>query len=581
PFQEWEALRKEMDRLSREIDKITNQGVEMEANFGKFGYSAHIRTHDALHGTVEDVEGSVEERADVVVDEKHNIVGDGTGSGFATPPSLKSGAAQPKDGHPHHKANEKNFRSTTMKLWKRPVLRQYFHQGLLWRAQVPEEICSFELFVDLLYVGIIAVNGDKATEHPNGQALLRFCITFIPSWKIWTDITTITSQFETDDIQQRICVLFVLACLVGYTTNIMGAFDATYSQLIAFYLATRLFAAAVTTWMGYLIPQVRPALLYEVSVILLSSALWIGSIFVDEPRRQALIWIAIIWDVFGSAFLIFVRYYAKSIHPRLHDVMMKYFDYFPAINIEHKTERTGAFVTLVFGYSVVGLLYQNRASFGINAFFGKAVLGLIQAFCFNWMYFDIDASHHHLHAIRRHMFSAMIWLAAHLPFTMSFTLAGAALSRLVVAHDTENTSVESLTEVFQERSEEHLADALRWFYCGGLSVSLVFMTIISSTHIHSPLATQRLRKGTRLAFRLAIAAILMCLSLATHLDSLELVGTCTSLTVLTLAVDIWGTSCKKESFWGGEAKYTSCKTAGPTDSGKSDDPKDDIAICHV
>lgn len=31
------------------------------------------------------------------------------------------------------------------------------------------------------------------------------------------------------------------------------------------------------------------------------------------------------------------------------------------------------------------LLKQNR-------FFGKAVLGLIQAFCFNWLYFEIGIS---------------------------------------------------------------------------------------------------------------------------------------------------------------------------------------------
>lgn len=31
-------------------------------------------------------------------------------------------------------------------------------------------------------------------------------------------------------------------------------------------------------------------------------------------------------------------------------------------------ERTNAFVTLVFGYSVVVILYQNKAEYGINAF---------------------------------------------------------------------------------------------------------------------------------------------------------------------------------------------------------------------
>jgi hypothetical protein len=38
----------------------------------------------------------------------------------------------------------------------------------------------------------------------------------------------------------------------------------------------------------------------------------------------------------------------------------------------------------VMGYSILTILYQSRSSFGINAFFGKGVLGLIQAFTFNW-----------------------------------------------------------------------------------------------------------------------------------------------------------------------------------------------------
>ena len=57
-------------------------------------------------------------------------------------------------------------------------------------------MASFELFVDLLYVGIIAVNGDTAAEDPTGDSLLRFAVTFILSWKIWTDFTLMISWFE-------------------------------------------------------------------------------------------------------------------------------------------------------------------------------------------------------------------------------------------------------------------------------------------------------------------------------------------------------------------------------------------------
>ena len=127
-------------------------------------------------------------------------------------------------------------------------------------------MASFELFVDLLYVGIIAINGDTAAEHATGRSFLRFCITFILSWKIWTDFTLIISWFESgesahsrcavhshppvahaypslttpslrlDDILQRISVLFGLACLFGYTTNVVESDHSTYKQMIAFFV---------------------------------------------------------------------------------------------------------------------------------------------------------------------------------------------------------------------------------------------------------------------------------------------------------------------------------------------------------
>lgn len=100
--------------------------------------------------------------------------------------------------------------------------------------------------------------------------------------------------------------------------------------------------------------------------------------------------------------VLFVRT-AKYIHAGLGEWSDRVFEFYPAVNIEHKVERTNAFVTLVFGYSVVAVIYQSTASFGLNAFFGKAVLGLIQAFCFNWIYFELDGADLFAHAIRRNV----------------------------------------------------------------------------------------------------------------------------------------------------------------------------------
>jgi low temperature requirement protein LtrA len=140
-------------------------------------------------------------------------------------------------------------------------------------------------------------------------------------------------------------------------------------------------------------------------VTLIPAALWIGSIHVEEPARQGLIWPAIFFDLFGNILLIFVQRPGPWMARHIPQYLKEKFEFFPGTNIEHRIERTNAFVTLVFGSCVLGLLYQSNVEFGINAFFGKAVLGLIQAFVFNWIYFEIDSFNLHTHAIRRHVFS--------------------------------------------------------------------------------------------------------------------------------------------------------------------------------
>ena len=508
-YDEFEHIRGELDVLSEELHALTDHGVALDANFSKFGYDAHIRTRDP------------ESSASSLSDKQH-------------------------DWEAERKMGE------SLKFWKKPVVRQYFHKGLLWRSSTIEEVGSFELFVDLLYVGIIDIIGEAAAEHPDGYGLLKFAITFILGWKMWTDITVIISWFEIDDIFQRLCILFIMITLFGYTLNIVQAFETTWINLIGFYLASRLFGAVYYLWMGYLIPMIRGHMYANAALVVVPAALWIASIQLEYPARLGLIWPAIALDLFGGVFVIlFKRYFVDRVgsdsSPFAHK-LVTYFDFFPAVNIEHKTERTNAFVTLVFGYSVLALLFQNREA-GINAFFGKGALGLIQAFAFNWLYFEIDAWNVHTHAIRRHVLSSMLWLFAHLPFIMGYVLAAAALSKLVLAHDADDTDEHDLAEYWAERSEDHVSDGLRWYYCCGLAVALTCMSLISLSHEHKEFEGQRLKKNFRLGVRLSVAVILVCLPLAHHLNSLELVGTTTSLIIFTLAVDLWGSTDKNAEFW--------------------------------
>lgn len=95
---------------------ISQHAVQLDANFSKYGYSAHLRTHDAGES--------------------------GTNSSASSMFDKDVWQAERKLG-------------SFMHLYQKPIVRQYFHKGLLWRAKEAQEVASYELFIDLFYVGII------------------------------------------------------------------------------------------------------------------------------------------------------------------------------------------------------------------------------------------------------------------------------------------------------------------------------------------------------------------------------------------------------------------------------------------
>ncbi|KAG4435489.1 hypothetical protein IFR05_009028 [Cadophora sp. M221] len=528
-FDEFENVRAELEALGSELHMLTDHAVSLDASFSKYGYSAHLRSYD--HSEPGSSASSI--------------------SGFHDPDHEKR----------DWEAEKRNGR--IMKVYKKPTVRQYFHKGLLWRASETTEVASFELFVDLLYVGILAINGDHVGEDPTGHELLRFSITFIMSWKIWSDLALVISWFETDDILQRVSVIVIMVCLFGLTTNMIEGLHDTYTMLVSFYLASRFFMGTYYLMLAGTVPMVRGVMIMQAILTIIPGVLWIGSTQVEYPQRLGLIWTAIVIDLTAGMLFIVVIRGGKFLSKRLGEWSDRVFEFYPAVNIEHKTERTNAFVALVFGYSVVAIIYQNAAHFGLNAFFGKAALGLVQAFCFNWIYFELDGADLFQHAIRRNVASAMLWGSVHLPFIMSFVLAAGSLSKLVVATDCHDAELEDLTEFYQHKSEHEIPIGLRWFYCAGLGIALFCMGLISISHIHKDAPRTRIPKRYRLINRFIICLILILLPLShSSLNSLHLIATTTGLTIWVLVLELWGMSCWGESFFGEKkaCKYTArCK----------------------
>ena len=96
-------------------------------------------------------------------------------------------------------------------------------------------------------------------------------------------------------------------------------------------------------------------------------------------------------------------------------------------------------------------------------------------------------------------------------------------------------------------------------YCDWVCVSsnTRALGVISFTHVHKKFEGQRVTKRSRLALRIAVAVVLLCLPLAESLNSLELVSTTTGLIFLVLLFDLYGCTYVGESFFrdGRKCKY--------------------------
>ncbi|KAJ1338182.1 low temperature requirement protein A [Microdochium nivale] len=532
-FFAWESSRVALDEVRRQLAGLEEHEAPsaLSANFDRFGYSATLKTYSTPRG------------------------GSTSGSSRASLNESDSDSGTLRNW-------DNTTGGRTIRLFQRPVIKQYFHKGLLWRNSEQTEIMSFELFFELIYVGIIHYNGEHVADKTDALELGRFIITFVMSWQIWSDVQQGVSWFEANDVTQRVYILFIIACLMGFTTNMTGTFNAeydTYTQLVGFYIAARLATALFYGVAGILLPLVKGFMLVQVVLITASSMIWIGSIFVSVPSRFALIVIAMLLDYFGPAIFIYPFAWAPSTQKPKSRRMARLFDFWPATNIEHRVERTNAFVALVIGWAVVALLYQN-AAFGVNAILGKAIIGLIQAFIFNWIYFEVDGENIHLHAIRRSKHTSAIWNVAHLPFICAYTLSSAAMSKIVVASDSPNSDPASLEAYYAGKSKAYVTQGVRWAYCVGLGVALLHMGVISACHVHKTTPGMRVPKKWRLLNRACVCLVFCCLPLVSYkqLNSLALASVTTGLMVWVLLVEIWGKSCSDQT-WCGKGGEGGCR----------------------
>ncbi|KAK4053773.1 hypothetical protein OIV83_001429 [Microbotryomycetes sp. JL201] len=464
-------------------------------------------------------------------------------------------------------------------IFQPPVVRQYIQNGRLFRERQERTPDRFELFLDLVLVGVVHQLADVALEGgSNGATTAKIVLCFYVCWSIWSDTRTWSNQSGVDDVTQRIQVLAILICLCGFSVNAaaieVGPGSAAEEAASAAHRFVRRAAEAVTghdsvgssaeaavehhgrqhavvaatafflvaklirivTYVGYAywLPDFRSSHLSRVAGLCAVSLVFLGCLIAKDIRTVAIIaGVGAIFEI-GLKFTVGImvaierhRYMKRQRDSDESELAEESFitskgRKLPAFNLEHMVERTAAFVTVVLGESIVSLLFTARqGSFGLSDEFARAIFGLTIAFTLNAVFYDSALSRKFTHAIRRHWITHILWDVAHYPLCTGLILSSAALHRMVA-------------------EAEASPRATHWQYGGGLAVSLACIAIIGLLHESLDAAgTSRLNQFARALLRFAVALIFALLPLANWSTNLSYLGTNLGVFATLVVFEIW------------------------------------------
>jgi low temperature requirement protein LtrA len=288
--------------------------------------------------------------------------------------------------------------------WQQPALRD---------AEEERRASWLELFVDLIFVAIIAACARLFAADVSALGFARMTIVFLPAWWVWIGLTVYNDRFETDDVSNRLSFFAIMLALGGLAVSGGEFFGEGFRLYALSYIAARLVIIGLWVRGGYHNPQTRRlttryALGFSVSVGLWLTALWVG-----WPVRLAIVLLAIAID-FATPLS------TLSIQAGL-----------PRLSRSHLPERFGLFVLIVLGESVVGvesvLAVQFMSRTPVHIVTGVATVSL--AFCLWWLYFDHVAEY----PPRPHPVPTIIWSYLHMALVLSLALLGGALQALIAA----------------------------------------------------------------------------------------------------------------------------------------------------
>lgn len=275
---------------------------------------------------------------------------------------------------------------------------------------VAKQLLRVDLFVDLIWVGIIANLsgnfGDQAFSAgglDSAEAFGEFMLLFIPIWRTWDYLREYCTNFYKDDFIQRNFIVWILILSVVYGINAPFVWESEGKEnslrlVIAVYLIIRASFVVMYGFQAGFLPYLRRQYCYTLIMSLFTGALWIGAMYAPYPAKLIL--------------LILANGIEQPISIVLDSPLGNRFitgGWVSSRNVEHYRDRHEGFFIIILGEGVFRLIEGSPTGMGLNHSTGTVLTALMLYYMLHWLYFNGDHTREFIHALRRTWYKPVIW----------------------------------------------------------------------------------------------------------------------------------------------------------------------------
>ncbi|MBG1268877.1 low temperature requirement protein A [Nostoc sp. WHI] len=326
-----------------------------------------------------------------------------------------------------------------------------------------------ELFYDLVFVVAVSQLAHNLKEDISLSGWFGFIVLFIPVWWSWIGTTFYANRFDSDDVGHRLLIGLQMLTASAMAINIHHGLGESSPGFAISYALGRVVLVIEYVRAGMHIPLARPLTTRYAIGFAIAAFFWLISAFTPIPWRFGFWTLGIIIDfatpLTGSKFQLGLLPHAS-----------------------HLPERFGLFTIIVLGEAVIavvnGVSEQKWDVFTVIS----AVLGLIIAFSWWWVYFDnLGGKPIEMARKDRKIGVVNLWLYTHLPLVIGIAAAGVGVEQILLSKPTLA-----------------LPDSQRWLICGSVALCSLAVSIL---HRFGVIRYCKIRSNYRLGGAVVLLAI--------------------------------------------------------------------------